>query len=104
MSLRRMGAPSLRSVGIAYWLLPRRSRSRQCLSTGLSVLGRRKGRYGVLRGPNTRRGARSALLQVPLGLEAGCEDFCEREVDELELRGGRVYLHLGARRDEPPRR
>jgi hypothetical protein len=24
--------------------------------------------------------------------------------DELELQGGRVYLHLGARRDEPPRR
>jgi hypothetical protein len=31
------------------------------------------------------------------------EDYCEREVDELELQGGRVYLHLGARRDEPPR-
>jgi hypothetical protein len=24
-------------------------------------------------------------------------------VDELELQGGRVYLHLGARREEPPR-
>jgi hypothetical protein len=35
--------------------------------------------------------------------EAGCDDYCEREVDELELQGGRVYLHLGARRDEPPR-
>ena len=32
-----------------------------------------------------------------------CEDYCEREVDELELQGGRVYLHLGARRDEPQR-
>jgi hypothetical protein len=32
------------------------------------------------------------------------EDYCECEVDELELQGGRVYLHLGARRDEPPRR
>jgi len=39
-----------------------------------------------------------------LTFEAGCEDYCEREVDELELQGGRVYLHLGARRDEPPRR
>jgi hypothetical protein len=39
-----------------------------------------------------------------LAFEAGCEDYCEREVDELELQGGRVYLHLGARRDQPPRR
>jgi hypothetical protein len=39
-----------------------------------------------------------------LAFEAGCEDSCEREVDELELQGGRVYLHLGARHDEPPRR
>ena len=39
-----------------------------------------------------------------LAFEAGCEDYCEREVDELELQGGRVYLHLGPRRDEPPRR
>ncbi len=39
-----------------------------------------------------------------LAFEGGCEDYCEREVDELEVQGGRVYLHLGARRDEPPRR
>jgi hypothetical protein len=39
-----------------------------------------------------------------LAFEAGCEEYCEREVDELELQGGRVYLHLGARREEPPRR
>ena len=39
-----------------------------------------------------------------LAFEAGCEDYREREVDELELQSGRVYLHLGARRDEPPRR
>ena len=39
-----------------------------------------------------------------LAFEAACEDYCEREVDELELKGGRFYLHLGARRDEPPRR
>src|SRR4029453_10249839 len=30
-----------------------------------------------------------------LAFEAGCDDYCEREVDELELQGGRVYLHLG---------
>ena len=39
-----------------------------------------------------------------LTFEAGCEEYCEREVDELELQGGRVYLHLGARRDEPRER
>jgi hypothetical protein len=38
-----------------------------------------------------------------LAFEAGCEDYCEREVDEVEWQGGRVYLHLGARRDDPPR-
>ena len=25
---------------------------------------------------------------------AGCEEYCEREVDELEFQGGRIYLHL----------
>ena len=39
-----------------------------------------------------------------LAFEAGCDDYCEHEVDELELQGGRVYLHLGARCDQPPRR
>ena len=49
------------------------------------------------------------LQQLPqdaevLAFEAGwCEEYCEREIDEVELQGGRVYLHLGARRDEPPR-
>jgi hypothetical protein len=38
-----------------------------------------------------------------LAFEAGCEECCEREVDdEVEWQGGRVYLHLGARRDDPP--
>ena len=37
-----------------------------------------------------------------LAFEAACEEYCEREVDEVELQGDRVYLHLGARRDEPP--
>ena len=34
-----------------------------------------------------------------LAFEAGCDDYCEREVDEVEWQGGRVYLHLGARWD-----
>ena len=38
-----------------------------------------------------------------LAFEADCEDYCEREADELALQGGRVYLHLGARSDEPRR-
>jgi hypothetical protein len=25
-----------------------------------------------------------------------CEDYCEREIDELELQGACVYLQLGA--------
>jgi hypothetical protein len=45
----------------------------------------------------------TALQTLPrdaelLAVESGCEDFCEREVDEVEWQGGRVYLHLGARR------
>jgi hypothetical protein len=39
-----------------------------------------------------------------LAFEAGCEEYCEREVDEVEWQGGRVYLHLGARRDDAERR
>jgi hypothetical protein len=39
-----------------------------------------------------------------LAMEAGCQEYCEREVDEVEWQGGRVYLHLGARRDDPPHR
>jgi hypothetical protein len=39
-----------------------------------------------------------------LAFEAGREHDCEREVDELELQGGRVYLHWGARRDQPEQR
>jgi hypothetical protein len=38
-----------------------------------------------------------------LAFEAGCEDYAKREVHEVEWQGGRVYLHLGARRDDPPR-
>jgi hypothetical protein len=35
-----------------------------------------------------------------LAFEPGCEEYCEREVEEIEWQGGRVYLHLGARRDD----
>jgi hypothetical protein len=38
-----------------------------------------------------------------LAFEAGCEDYCEREVDEVVWQGSRLYLHLGVRRDEPLR-
>jgi hypothetical protein len=37
--------------------------------------------------------------------EAGQDqECCEREVDEVEWRGDRVYLRLGGRLDESPRR
>jgi len=35
-----------------------------------------------------------------LAFEAGCEEFCEREVDEVEWQGDRIYLHLRVRRYE----
>jgi hypothetical protein len=35
-----------------------------------------------------------------LAFEPGCEEYCEREVDEVEWLGGRVYLHLGVRRGD----
>jgi hypothetical protein len=38
-----------------------------------------------------------------LAFEAGCEDYCERELDDVEWQGGRMYLHLGARWDDPSR-
>jgi hypothetical protein len=57
----------------------------------------------------TVRDLLTALQALPrdaelLAFEASCEDYSEREVDEVEWQGGRVYLHLGARRDDPPRR
>jgi hypothetical protein len=57
-------------------------------------------------GGMTVREMLTTLQQLPkdaevLAFEAGCEEYCEREVDEVEWRGGRVYLHLGVRRDEP---
>jgi hypothetical protein len=39
-----------------------------------------------------------------LAFEPGCQEYGEREIDEVEGQDDRVYLHLGARREEPPRR
>jgi hypothetical protein len=52
----------------------------------------------------TVRGMLITLQTLPrdaelLAFEAGCEDYCEREVDEVQWQGGQVYLHLGVRRD-----
>jgi hypothetical protein len=47
---------------------------------------------------------RHATVHDRLRTPKKCEEYCEREVDEVEWQGGRVYLHLGARRDDPPRR
>jgi hypothetical protein len=46
----------------------------------------------------TVRDLLTALQTLPrdaelLAFEAGCENYCEREVDEVEWQGGRVYLH-----------
>src|SRR5919106_5714299 len=56
----------------------------------------------------TVRDMLTALQTLPrdaelLAFEAGCEDYCEREVDEVEWQGGGVYLHLVVRREDPPR-
>jgi hypothetical protein len=56
----------------------------------------------------TVRDMLTALQALPrdaglLAFETRCEDYCERKVDEVESQGGRVHLHLGARRDDPPR-
>jgi hypothetical protein len=35
-----------------------------------------------------------------LAVEPGCEAYAERELDEVDYQDGRVYLHLGVRRDD----
>jgi hypothetical protein len=35
-----------------------------------------------------------------VALELGCEEYCEREIDEVERTSQHVYLHLGVHRDE----
>jgi hypothetical protein len=45
-----------------------------------------------------RRFSRTAEVRA---WEPGCEDTCERELDDVELQGGRVYLNLGIWRDDP---
>jgi hypothetical protein len=57
----------------------------------------------------TVRDMLTALQTLPrdaelLAFEAGCEDYGEREVDEVEWQSDRVHLHFGVRRDDPPRR
>jgi hypothetical protein len=36
-----------------------------------------------------------------LAFEPGCEQYLEREIDEIEWLGDRVYLHLGVCHDDP---
>jgi hypothetical protein len=50
----------------------------------------------------------TALQALPrdaelLAFEAGSEDDCEREIDEVEWQRGQVDLHLDARHDDPSR-
>jgi hypothetical protein len=60
--------------------------------------------------PNHRSGGVRAFVGTSEPADASISrqllagDYCERGVDEVEWQGGRVYLHLGARRDGPPRR
>jgi hypothetical protein len=35
-----------------------------------------------------------------LAFEPGCEEYCEREVDEVQWQGDHVYLHLGVPRED----
>jgi hypothetical protein len=35
-----------------------------------------------------------------LALEPGCDEYCEREIDDVERTARHVYLHLGLRRDD----
>jgi hypothetical protein len=51
----------------------------------------------------------TALQPLPrdaelLPLESGCEQYCGWVINEVEWQGRRVYLHLGARPDDPARR
>jgi hypothetical protein len=48
--------------------------------------------------------ADAVLEATPLFRAPPCGSTQDTNNDELELQGGQVYLHLGARRDEPPRR
>jgi hypothetical protein len=55
----------------------------------------------------TVRDMLAALQRLPrdaevLAMEAGCDQYCEIELDDVELQGDRVYLHLGIRRDTSP--
>ena len=57
----------------------------------------------------TVRDMLAALQRLPrdaevLAMEAGCGQYCEIELDDVELQRDPVYLHLGIRRETPPRR
>jgi hypothetical protein len=53
----------------------------------------------------TVRDMLTALQALPRDAELlAFEEYCEREIDEVEWQGGRIYLHLGVRRENPPRR
>jgi hypothetical protein len=45
---------------------------------------------------------RHATVHGRLRTPRKCEEYCERELDDLEYLGHRVYLHLGVRRDDRP--
>jgi hypothetical protein len=53
-------------------------------------------REPVVGGP---RVANHATVHHRLRTPRKCEAYCEREVDDIEWMGHRVYLHLGLRRD-----
>jgi hypothetical protein len=79
----------------------------QCGSTAFSPARTsvRAGYTASYPGDITVREMLTILQQLPrdaevLAFEAGCEEYCEREVDEVEWQGGQVYLHLGVRRDD----
>ena len=65
----------------------------------MSALGRYAGRMTV-------RDMLTAFQVLPrdaelLAFEAGYEDYCEREVDEVEWQGGRVYLIDALEKNRP---
>jgi hypothetical protein len=49
------------------------------------------------------RAVAAEVVETDCKDKAGCEEYCERELDEVEWRAGRVCLPLGARPDDPPR-
>ena len=85
-----------------YWLVDCHAdchSSRPEIGALLRALGRYAGRMTV-------RDMLTAFQVLPrdaelLAFEAGCEDYCEREVDEVEWQGGRVYLIDALEKNRP---